>query len=191
MRIPALTESELENLGTLRLIFDTGEEKVMSTHTLLSDLNDIGVGRFTSEDLKAAIAKNGVLVFPTKRLSLTGPDGKKAVQAYELDPDYLYHRSVATSPTIGYIFREMRQSKGMSLRDMAKKIPTDYGRLSKFERDLISVEFQTMQRFFFKGFGIKLSRTLSRVLGEASFQDTNVRYQSELRNKLRSLKSVT
>ncbi|MEQ9216720.1 MAG: helix-turn-helix domain-containing protein [Cyclobacteriaceae bacterium] len=154
MRIPRVEKTSIYQ-DRLILTFETGESKYFELHSLLKDLNQIEVHEFTIKDLQSIIVENGVIVFPTVKITLTGPEGQ-IVEAYDLDPDFTYNASTSLELSFGQIFQNLRSLRNLSQETIALKCRVDKSYISKFENDKIQLEWVSIRKLFYLGLNINL-----------------------------------
>lgn len=155
MRAPKVISKELTN-STLKLTFETGEDRFFQVDKLLLDLNETGAARFSVNDIKRCIVSEGILVFPSVKIKVPTPQGVKTLP-YDLDPNYTYGYSESNELSIGDAFRLIRQRRGLTQEDIAEKCGTDKAYISRFEQNKIQVEWTSIRKLFFMGLGTKVS----------------------------------
>ncbi len=155
MRTPKVILKELTD-STVKLTFETGEDRFFQVGRLLADLNDTGAAKFSVNDIKQCIISDGILVFPTVKVKVPTPQGVKTLP-FDLDPNYTYGYSESKELSVGDAFRLIRRWRGLTQEDIAEKCGTDKAYISRFEQNKIQVEWTSVRKLFFMGLGIKLS----------------------------------
>lgn len=162
MRIPRLVDKKI-SYEQLLLTFDTGEDRYFNVEELLMNLNSTGVSVFELKDLENSIIDDGVIVFPTIKISLPTEDGEEE-SFYDIDPDYVYKNSLSKEASIGEIFKELRTIKKVSQDEVADRCRTSKSYISKFENNKIQLEWNSIRKLFFLGLEEKVDAT-SLILG--------------------------
>lgn len=170
MRIPKLISVSLKS-DRFNLLFETGESRFFENSFLLENLNSTGIGPFDGSDLKRSIVADGILVFPSKTLEILTPEGGTKSVPYDLSPDFIYNASSSSDVSIGEAFKYLREGKKISQETIAQKCGTSKGYISKFESNKLQVEWNTLQKLFFMGLGIKLQpKMLATQFGASHYQ---------------------
>lgn len=154
MRIPKLISKTLSK-EKLFLQFDTGENRYLTIDILLRILNETGFSSFIRKDIVESQIEDGIIIFPTKIATLKTPSGV-IEKPYDIDPEFIYLESKSNEPSIGEIFKKLRIEKGLSIENVAKVCSTDKAYISKFERNKVQAEWNSIRRLFFLGLKTKL-----------------------------------
>lgn len=177
MRIPLVHSYKLTN-DKIILTFESGENRYFLLENLVNHLNTTGFAVFTLEDIKMIDVRDGTIKFLSKSVSFKKRNGEVINDYYDLDPYYIYEDSLPMEETIGELFKKYRLNQGMSASEVAKRCKTDKGFISKFENNKLQVEWNTVRRLFFLGFGKTVNlemmfsnrvRRVDKYLGTVTF----------------------
>jgi DNA-binding XRE family transcriptional regulator len=161
--------TEVSENGHISCVFNTGEYRIISLAKFADDhrLKDNAALNELIEDptaIRQVQLVEGTLSFPSIQRSITLSNGSSFSVAYDLDPGMLYASSIPDlkreqANRIGGQLRAARKQAGITQEELAHRVGTSKGYISRIENDRSDIELSTLRRIVEVGLNKRLAIT--------------------------------
>ncbi|NJB84313.1 DNA-binding XRE family transcriptional regulator [Lewinella marina] len=155
--------------GKIFCVFNTGEYRIVDLKKFAADYeltNDLRLQKLISnqEELTQAVVDSGTLSFPSIQQTLKLSNGQTYSVSFDLDPIMLYESSVEDierekKNRIGEQLKAARKSAGMTQEELASRVGTSKGYISRIENNRSDIELSTLRRIIEVGLNKRLAIT--------------------------------
>ena len=152
---------------TIACVFNTGEYRLIDLVKFTEDhqlMDDPFLRRLISHpsELQQVTVSEGTLTFPTIQHTVKLSNGQSFTGAYDLDPIMLYESSVEDtkrerSHRIGTQLRAARKRAGITQEELANRVGTSKGYISRIENNRSDIELSTLRRIVEVGLDTRLA----------------------------------
>ena len=160
---------EVTEGGNIACVFNTGEYRIINLAKFVDDhqLHDSAQLRRlinTPAELQQVAVLDGTLSFPSIQQTITLSDGQAFTVAYDLDPVMLYESSIEDVKRervnrIGEQLRAARKRAGITQEELASRVGTSKGYISRIENNRSDIELSTLRRIVEVGLDKRLAIT--------------------------------
>ena len=142
--------------GSIACVFNNGEYRLVSLAKFVEDHKLEGSVQLrrlliNPNELRQVEVVDGTLSFPTIKQTVELSDGQSFSVAYDLDPIMLYESSVEDvererANQIGGQLRAARKRVGITQEELASRVGTSKGYISRIENNRSDIELSTLRR---------------------------------------------
>jgi DNA-binding XRE family transcriptional regulator len=160
---------EVTEIGNIACVFNTGEYRIINLAKFANDhnLNDEArIRRLIDNpaELQQVEVVDGTLSFPSIQHVIDLSNGQSFTVAYDLDPIMLYESSVEDvsreqANRIGKQLRAARKQAGLTQEELASRVGTSKGYISRIENNRSDIELSTLRRIVEVGLDKRLAIT--------------------------------
>lgn len=155
--------------ATIACVFNTGEYRLIK---LAKFVEDYDLTQSTAlqqlinnpDEIQQVKVEEGTLSFPTIQHTIELSNGQSFTGAYDLDPMMLYKSSIEDaqrekSHRIGAQLRAARKRAGITQEELASRVGTSKGYISRIENNRSDIELSTLRRIVEVGLDKRLAIT--------------------------------
>lgn len=164
--IPRILKIVEVSEGKVHCVFNTGEYRVIDIKKFISDhkLEDSKrVSRLKDQAvLEQAVVDGGTLSWPNLLHEVSLPGGQTFEVAFDLDPIMLYDSSIEDAERegrnrIGDLLKAARKAVGLTQEQLADRVGTSKGYISRIENNRSDIELNTLKRIVEVGLDKRLA----------------------------------
>ena len=165
-RILKITEI---SYGKIYCVFNTGEYRIVDLKKFIEDhsLADDETLRKISNDqekINQAVVDSGTISFPTVQQTIELSNGQSYTVSFDLDPGMLYESSTEDlkrekENRIGEQLKAARKRAGITQEELADRVGTSKGYISRIENNRSDIELSTLRRIIEVGLNKRLAIT--------------------------------
>ena len=160
--------TEISN-GKIYCVFNTGEYRIVDLEKFINDHNlaDDETMRKIINDQKTinqAVVDSGTISFPTIQQTIELSSGQSYTVSFDLDPKMLYESSTEDlkrekENRIGEQLKAARKRAGITQEELADRVGTSKGYISRIENNRSDIELSTLRRIIEVGLNKRLAIT--------------------------------
>lgn len=152
--------------GKIHCVFNTGEYRIISIDKFIVDHGlekaENVIRLRDRETVEQVVVDGGTLSWPNLRHRVSLPGGKEFEVAYDLDPIMLYESSTEDTERerrnrIGDLLKAARKSVGLTQEELASRVGTSKGYISRIENNRSDIELNTLRRIVEVGLDKRLA----------------------------------
>lgn len=165
-RILKITEVKA---GRISCVFNTGEYRIVDLSKFAIDhdlMDDLRIQKLITnqEELNQVVVDSGTLTFPSIQKTIQLSNGQSYTVSFDLDPMMLYESSTEDTERerknrIGEQLKAARKRAGITQEELANRVGTSKGYISRIENNRSDIELSTLRRIIEVGLNKRLAIT--------------------------------
>lgn len=160
--------TEISN-GKISCVFNTGEYRIIDLQKFAEDHSLTDDKRLqkiinNQKEFSQVELDSGTLSFPTIQQTIKLSNGQSYTVSFDLDPGMLYESSTEDSVRerenrIGEQLKAARKRAGITQEELARRVGTSKGYISRIENNRSDIELSTLRRIIEVGLNKRLAIT--------------------------------
>jgi DNA-binding XRE family transcriptional regulator len=164
LKTPRIIKIERIDGFKIYCMFNNGESKLIDFNSILKEWElaptDIEYPLLEKKEFQKVKLRNHTLSWDNITVLLINEEGKEEQFPYEIDPYYLYQKSLAVeskySFKIGGLIRSARLKEGLTQEQLALRSGTSRFYISRLENEKTDIELSTFRKIIEAGLGKSL-----------------------------------
>ena len=152
--IPRILKIDQVDGANIHCLFNSGEYRIINLDDFVSKYklqSNATLEEIVNDDDLIVVVKDGTLSFPAYKKSIKLESGKEFQVDFDLDPVMLYESShpddsLNQNYLIGKLLKSARKKVGLTQEELANRVGTSKGYISRIENDRTDIALKTLRR---------------------------------------------